>query len=152
MTNLIQFFSRNEDNFNLLNPLILFYKKKMRFENLWTGKKVKISKDPAGFELMTNRSAVNHLTLTHYATLLDSNSGVKKTIYKIILIFIVYFDKQYVTTLKYPIPPKCNARPFYRFQYFRSKKRICFAGMFRTLGPDWDYFRHTCLDFFWVGS
>lgn len=58
-------------------------------------RKVKFINAPADFELVTYRSVVN--PLTDGAKLLDNNFG-NETIYKITLVFVVYFDKYYVAT------------------------------------------------------
>lgn len=49
----------------------------------------------ADFELVTYRSVVN--PLTDGTKLLENNFG-NETIYKITLVFVVYFDKYYVAT------------------------------------------------------
>lgn len=59
--------------------------------------KVKLTKTPDGFELMTYRFLVN--ALTHFATLLGKNFG-KEQNYTIILDFIVHFNMR-MTLLVY---------------------------------------------------
>lgn len=52
-------------------------------------------KYPAGFELITNRFVVN--SLPNCATLMGNRFG-KRTITKLHIGFIIYFNKYYVTT------------------------------------------------------
>lgn len=69
-------------------------------------RKVQVLKNPAVFELMTYIFEANPLTLC--ATLLVFYCG-RETAYKIILVFTVYFDEQYVTIWTSLIPTfKCQ--------------------------------------------
>lgn len=60
------------------------------------------AKGPVGVELMTYRFVAD--AQTHCARLLGHNIGVKQ-FYKIILDFIIYFDRKFVTIWKCPVPP-----------------------------------------------
>lgn len=70
--------------------------------------KVKFLKAPVGFDLVTHSYVVN--ALINCTTLLGNNFG-KENIYKVILDFIAYFDRKYVTKWRCPTPPKISSLP-----------------------------------------